>query len=88
MGFCSVIDDGTTSLAVENEGNEDYFVVEMEMQPQIKGNGRLGLDEVKVKVGGWVVVVAPSALCAVLCCCIASSSGAPPGSRWPPVTGA
>lgn len=87
MGFCSVIDDGTTSLAVENEGNEDYFVVEMEMQPQIKGNGRLGLDEVKVKVGGWVVV-APSALCAVLCCCIASSSGAPPGSRWPPVTGA
>lgn len=80
-----MIDDGTASLAVENERNENYFVVEMGMQ-QMKGNGRLGLDE--VKVGGWVVVVAPSALCAVLCCCIASSSRAPPGSRRPPVTGA
>lgn len=66
MGFCSVIDDGTTSLAVENEGNEDYFVAEMGMQ-QIKGNGRLGLDE--VKVGGWWWWRLP--LC-VRCCAAAS----------------
>lgn len=75
-----MIDDGTASLAVENERNGNYFAVEMEMQQQIKGNGRLGLDE--VKVGGRVVLLAPSALCAVLCC---SSSRAPPGSRRPPV---
>lgn len=37
-----MIDDGMTSLAVDDEGNEDYFVMETEMQRQTQKKWEVG----------------------------------------------
>lgn len=48
MEYWNLIDDGMTSLEVDDEGNESSPVKGTEMQRQTKRSGRLGLDEVKV----------------------------------------